>query len=236
VSKRLTIGISFSEAKYPNYPAWIKGDNMDIEIIELSWEKQNQADIEKCRGLLLTGGIDIDPYFYPPQSAVYPHSPKQFNRIRDQFEIQLFSLAQERKMPVLGICRGLQLVNVALGGSLHADVETAGKQNHRNMDGIDHMHTIQIKQNTLLQTIVKKKEGGVNSAHHQSINRLADSLEINCFSEDDIVEGIEWKNKTNVSPLLCVQWHPERLVNKSSAPFSNHIRDWFLTEAIKFEI
>jgi putative glutamine amidotransferase len=233
VKKPLIIGVSFSETKYLNYPKWIKGNNPEINILELSWEKQNLQDIEKCQGLLLTGGIDIDPYFYPPQSAEYAHGPKQFNRVRDYFEINLFLLAQEKKIPVLGICRGLQLVNVALGGSLFSDLETEGKQNHRNMNGIDHTHSIYIHQKTLLADIAGTTEGIVNSAHHQSINRLADSLQVNCFSEEEIIEGIEWKNKSNVSPLLCVQWHPERWVHKNADPFAKHIREWFVNEAQK---
>jgi putative glutamine amidotransferase len=88
---------------------------------------------------------------------------------------------------------------------------------------------------TLLQSITKVDEGEINSAHHQSINRLAESLVVNCISRtDEIVEGVEWKEKQNRSPMICVQWHPERIKNKEQNPLSKNIRDWFLLEAQKY--
>ena len=236
MANTITIGISFSETKYPNYPAWILGKKEGIEIVVLSWETQNSEDLKKCQGLLLTGGVDIDPFFYQPTKTDYPNKPNSWNRRRDKFEMELFTEAQSLAMPVLGICRGLQLVNVALGGTLLTDIEEAGKQNHRIQAGIDHVHTIQIRHDTLLAGIAGIRGGAVNSAHHQAISRVAESLLVNCFSQDDIVEGIEWKDKQNCAPLLCVQWHPERIENKETNPLSKNIRDWLLSEAVKYTL
>ena len=231
----IIIGISFSETKYPNYPAWILGETMDVEIVELSWEKQNIQDLEKCHGLLLSGGVDMDPKFIQPAITHYPNQPAEWNPARDQFELDLFSAAQLLKMPILGVCRGLQLVNVALGGNLLTDLEDEGKPNHRSRAGVDHVHGVQLLAGSLLHTITAIHAGQVNSAHHQAINRVADSLVVNCFSQaDEIIEGIEWKEKENRSPMICVQWHPERIINKEQHPLSKNIRDWFFAEALKY--
>ena len=130
---KIIIGISFSETKYLNYPKWIMGDNPNIELVELSWEKQNLADLHKCQGLLLTGGIDIDPIFYQSIKSDYPNQPQKWNEIRDQFEIDLLITALTLKMPVLGICRGLQLINIVLGGTLITDIEASGKPDRKSV-------------------------------------------------------------------------------------------------------
>lgn len=236
MAKSITIGICFTEAKFSNYPEWIQGGNEDIKIVVLSWKKQNKELLPGCHGLLLTGGIDTDPFFYQPSLTDYPNRPSAWNRPRDQFEMDLFTSALAVKMPVLGICRGLQLVNIALGGTLLTDIEAAGKQNHRAMAGIDHIHTVQPEQHTLLSDITTVTEGIVNSAHHQAIDQPAETLQVNCFAGEGIPEGIEWKNKKDRSPMLCVQWHPERIANKETNPLSKNIREWFLMEAAKYSV
>lgn len=212
------------------------GDNADIKIIELSWENQNSGDLYKCQGLLLTGGIDIAPVFYNSERSDYPNKPAAWNKARDQFEMNLFHAAQVAGIPVLGVCRGLQLVNIALGGNLVQDVEEAGKQNHRSQDGEDQLHTIQIQQSSLLSDISGISQGTVNSAHHQALDHVAETLQVNCFSPDGIAEGMEWKEKNDRPPLLCVQWHPERMQDKYTNPLSKNIRDWFLLTAAKHQL
>ena len=233
--KTLTIGVCFSETKYPNYPTWIRDEANGIEIVELSHEKLNSEDLNRCHGLLLTGGIDMDPCFYKPDLTSYENQPKQWNRGRDQFELDLFNHALSLKMPVLGICRGLQLINIALGGTLILDLEAAGRVNHRNMNGIDYIHQVKIERDSLLATVSGISEGVVNSAHHQAIERIAETLIVNCLSDDGIIEGIEWKEKQNRSPMFGVQWHPERIENKEINPLSQNIKAWFFEEASKFK-
>ena len=87
----------------------------------------------------------------------------------------------------------------------------------------------------MLANICAIPEGIVNSAHHQAIDQVAETLRVNCYSCDAIIEGIEWKEKKNRSPLLGVQWHPERIENKEINPLSQNIRDWFIEEALKFK-
>ncbi len=231
---KLKIGISFTLTKYPNYISWMKAAGWDIDIVELTYEKENTEDLKVCHGLILSGGIDIDPFFYAADNLDYPFRPKEWNRIRDEFEINLFKTATDLQMPILGICRGLQLVNVALGGTLVQDIETAGKPNHRAMNDVDHVHSITVNENTLLASVSGIQNGQVNSAHHQAIAKVADALMVNAFTADDIIEGVEWKIKEGKSPLLCTQWHPERMDATDPSPFSGNIRNWFLNETEKF--
>lgn len=236
MSENIKIGICFTEARYANYPAWLSENNPEVEVIRFSADEGNNAALDNCHGLVLSGGIDIDPCFYQPSLTVYPNCPDKWNPERDAFEMALFREALQKKLPVLGICRGLQLVNVALGGTLVPDIEATGKQNHRAINGIDHYHAIRVIEKTLLAEITHVASGTVNSAHHQSINTVADTLIVNSYADEAIIEGVEWKEKENKSALLCVQWHPERINNKTTNPLSQNIKHWFLSQASKYRI
>ncbi len=232
---KIVIGVCFTETKHPNYPAWILEGSDAVEVVDLSWEKQNLEDLDKCHGLLLTGGIDIDPAYYDQSLKTYPNQPAIWNTSRDEFEFDLLNKAQTLKMPILGICRGLQLINVALGGSLIVDLEHAGEKNHRNMGGIDYIHTVELQKDSLLAAVSGISNGKVNSAHHQAIEQISDLLSIGCYSDDGLIEGIEWKDKADKSPMLAVQWHPERIENKQTNPLSQNLKAWFFEEALKFK-
>src|SRR5882672_4282132 len=134
---KLRIGVTLSESRFDNYPKWIKGNDEDIEIVELSWEKQNWDEIEDCDGIVLTGGVDTCPKFYENERADYPNKPDEWNETRDEFEMHVFETALNFDHPILAICRGLQLVNVALGGDLIQDLEETGKNDHRRHGEVD---------------------------------------------------------------------------------------------------
>jgi putative glutamine amidotransferase len=233
MKKKIRIGVTFSESRYENYPRWIKGDDEDIEIVELSWQKQNWDDIEDCDGIVLTGGVDTCPRFYDNEREDYPNKPTAWNEERDEFEMHVFETAMNFDHPVLAICRGLQLVNVALGGDLVQDLEEAGKNDHRRHGDIDGEHTVAVTQGTLLQQVADVASGHINSAHHQAIGRLSDELMVNALSPDGVIEGVEWKEKEGEAWLLAVQWHPERMKDKESNPLSKNIRERFLEEVRK---
>jgi putative glutamine amidotransferase len=223
--KKITIGVTHSEARYENYPKWIKGDDADIEIIELSAENQNWDQIEDCDGILLTGGIDMHPQFYDSANRKYPFAPDNFNEKRDEFEMHVFETALNLEHPILAICRGHQLVNVALGGNLIQDLG-AGNDIHKRGEE-DKQHDIKTEPNTLLQQI-SGATGHINSAHHQAIHDLSDELIANSYSPDGVIEGAEWKEKEDKPWLLTVQWHPERITDKETNPFSKNIREAFI--------
>ncbi len=223
----LVIGITDTEARYPNYPLWIKGDDATIEIIKLSSE--NRDHLKKCDGIVLSGGVDTHPSFYGSQRLDYPLAPDTFNEARDAFELAVFKYSQENKIPVLAVCRGMQLVNIALGGNMIQDIEESGKKDHRRHGNLDGMHEIAVVKNSLLHSITGSEKGIINSAHHQALGKIADALKVTGLSPDGIAESTEWENNEGKSFLLCVQWHPERLAQQQPEnPFAKNIRSEFL--------
>ncbi|MES2591910.1 MAG: gamma-glutamyl-gamma-aminobutyrate hydrolase family protein [Bacteroidota bacterium] len=226
-----TIGITDTEARYSNYPLWIKGNDADIEIIQLF--PSNIKDLEKCDGIVLSGGVDTHPIFYKNNRLDYPLAPSEFNVARDEFELNVFNYSQKNNVPVLAVCRGMQLVNIALGGDLIQDIEESGKLDHRRHNEKDGWHEIDVEKNTLLFEITGTEKGEINSAHHQALGRIASDLKVSAISPEGIPEAAEWKDKTGKPFLLCVQWHPERLAQEHpDNPFTRAIRDSFL-KAVK---
>ena len=148
----MKIGVTFSETNYANYPRWVKGNNENIEIIELSYENSNLQDVALCDAVVFTGGIDMDPI----EKIDYANAPKVFNLARDQFEIAVLAKSLRERKPILGICRGLQLINVFKGGTLHLDNgETKNKIHKKGTE--DKKHLIQVEENSLFYSIVKQK-------------------------------------------------------------------------------
>lgn len=227
------IGISFSKTNFQYYWNWFSPEDLkdDIELIELSFQKNNVADICRCDGFVLTGGVDIDPAFYNRQSD-YDNKPGSFEPERDKYEEKIFRYSQTFNLPLLGICRGLQLVNVLQGGTLIDDLSSLNEK-HKKEDTTDKEHTIKINENSLLNEIVKVNEGEVNSAHHQAIDTLGNELMINSQADDGTVEGIEWQDKAGKPFMLCVQWHPERMFQYQDSPLSKNIRKRFIEEIKK---
>jgi putative glutamine amidotransferase len=228
----LNIGITYTgtDDKHHHYIRWIKQNHPDINIITLHYLENNFSDLENCDGVVLSGGVDIHPDFYGGNKD-YPDAPAKFNRRRDEFELKIFDFAKH-KLPVLGICRGLQLINVACGGTLIPDL---GKLNeiHTAEDSAlaDKQHEVIVEEVSLLFNISKTTHDKVTSAHHQAIDILSEELMANAFSYDDnIIEGVEWKDKTGKPFMLCVQWHPERMfrIGEGENPLAKNIRNAFV--------
>ena len=224
------IGITTSDTNFQNYPTWIAGEG--VEIVQLSYTEKNTQDFDSCDGFVLTGGIDVHPQFYQNTRVDYPNTTV-FNESRDHFEIQVFEFARQKNKPVLAICRGMQLVNIALGGNLIQDLEENGFENHRKGSEGDREHKIDVEPGTLLAQIAGVQQGFVNSAHHQGLDQIADELNVSAFSEDGVVEAIEYKD-ANKPFLLAVQWHPERMqIPASNLAFSQNIRSAFMEAMLK---
>ena len=231
----MKIGLTYtgSMAKHQNYVNWLKGGTTgeQIEVLSLSTGEDNFKEISQCDGLVLSGGVDIDPSFYQgkPGYAKAPLSGWQSER--DRFEQHLFLFAMEHHLPVLGVCRGLQMINVSLNGDLVQDLGERGDEIHENSKE-DKMHAVLMEEGSLLYSITAEKRGTVNSAHHQAIGKLGEGLRINSRSEDGVIEGIEWENADGRPFMLAVQWHPERMfVNGLADTFLYHaIRDRFIAE------
>jgi putative glutamine amidotransferase len=224
-----TAGISKCDRKFQFYLNWLESAN--IKYIILDYKKNNFDDIKKCSSLLLTGGDDIFPEFYndwedgKDRSAYRPE--------RDGFEYKLFDYALNNSLPVLGICRGMQLINSKLNGSLISDIETIRGTNHRKIsDNEDRTHEVTLNDSSLVFDIVHQKKGIVSSSHHQAIDRPGEGLIVTAKANDGIIEAVEWENKTAKPFLLAIQWHPERMKERESA-FAKNILERFKQETEK---
>ena len=165
-------------------------------------------------GLVISGGNDVDPHFYKEKKKA-----KNLNltKERDLFEIALVRKARRKKNPILAICRGMQLVNVAFGGTLYQDFSFEKKFLDHTLEGslrYNKTHSVVISGNTKLYSIIGKKRIEVNTSHHQMVKKIAPGFIVNAWSEkDEVVEGIE---TTDDNFLICIQWHPELMKDRNS--------------------
>ena len=167
-------------------------------------------------GLLLTGGEDIHPAWYgaEPSPHLYPPS-----RERDLFELALFAAARQRELPILGICRGIQLINVALGGTLFQDLpsERPGPVAHDPGGARDaRSHEVPLQEGSRAARALGRTAFSVNSFHHQAVDRLAGGLVASGWSADGLIEAVE--SPAEAPWLLAVQWHPEEMHAEGAAP------------------
>ena len=229
----MKIGLTRTEnpEKHQYYIDWLKA-NEDIEVVTLSAKDNNDNELNDCDALVLSGGSDIDPVFYGGQLH-YPKAPEQWNRDRDVFELSLLQSALNQSKPVLGICRGMQLINVAFHGTM---VQNLGVELNKIHEGNpDKLHTVNIEDGSILHEIAGHRKSEVNSAHHQSIDRPGEELTISAHSEEGVAEAVEWKDATGKSFLLAVQWHPERMFKfqLENSSLSKLIRERFIAEIKK---
>ena len=159
-------------------------------------------------GLVLQGGADIAPPSYGEQ----PRDPAWAgDRVRDRYEIELFEAFVGKGKPVLGICRGCQLINVAFGGTLYQDIATQVPDAivHRDISQYEHKyHTLKFVPDTgLAKLYPKRTDATINTIHHQAVNKLGRGMIVEAVSQPDgIIEAIRWRGPSYV---LGVQWHPE---------------------------
>jgi putative glutamine amidotransferase len=176
--------------------------------------------VRRCDGVMLTGGEDVQPGLYakdlPPnlQKTVRPAEPA-----RDLLELMVIREVFRRRKPLLAICRGQQLLNVAFAGDLIVDIPTQapGALNHNRVDAKDQVvHKAALTPDSILTMIAKNQTLGINSSHHQAVGRVPAPLRITAVSPDGIVEALELADgETDRLPyLLAVQFHPERLFDR----------------------
>lgn len=180
--------------------------------------------VQRSDGVLLTGGDDINPDLYDkklPRSIRETVSQTPDHGRRDLAELILIAEIFRQHKPVLAICRGHQLLNVAFGGKLVADIaqEVPGALNHRRMDqAFEPVHEAELMPGSLIAKIVRKRSLGVNSTHHQAIALPVDPFRATARSSDGLVEAMELRPDLAAGRpfLLGVQFHPERLLQKGA--------------------
>ncbi|MBI3193613.1 MAG: gamma-glutamyl-gamma-aminobutyrate hydrolase family protein [Ignavibacteriae bacterium] len=221
-----------AEEKFWLYINWLKSGNPDLEWVKLSYVDENLSEIEKCDGVLLTGGGDVEPSLYDSAST----HPKVYgvDHNRDDFERQVIDETLRQEKPLLGICRGLQIANVHFGGTLIQDLEEIGHTEHSTKDEYEQRHWIELTRTGILSETIERLTGNVNSFHHQAADKIGSGLAVAARSVDGIVEAIEFEDALAKPFFLCVQWHPERMKDAEN-PFSKNILDRFLTSIRKSE-
>ena len=177
--------------------------------VELNDPEQAVQDALTCDGLLLPGGGDMDPKFYGQERIPACGEP---NLLRDAAEPLLLRAFLAADKPVLGICRGIQVMNAVLGGDLYQDIKPFEHLPHN--DHWAKVHTVTVRRGTLLSHILGQDTVLVNSQHHQAVDRVAPGFTLAALSEDGIVEAIE---KPDARFCLGVQWHPEWLSDADPA-------------------
>lgn len=177
--------------------------------VELNDPEQAVQDALTCDGLLLPGGGDMDPKFYGQERIPACGEP---NLLRDAAEPLLLRAFLAADKPVLGICRGIQVMNAVLGGDLYQDIKPFEHLPHNGHWA--KVHTVTVRRGTLLSRILGQDTVLVNSQHHQAVDRVAPGFTLAALSEDGIVEAIE---KPDAGFCLGVQWHPEWLSDADPA-------------------
>lgn len=213
--------------KFEQYCQWIRSVEPAVEVVKLSPALANDGVVHTLDGVVLTGGGDVDPAYYgfiDEQGIV-----REVNQERDEFEFRVIEQALDAELPIIGVCRGMQVMNVYLGGTLIPDLLTAGREDHARRGGSDSIHPIMPVPHSLLSAVTGLGSQSVNSAHHQAVEHLGRGLMASAVSRDGVVEAAEWSLKDDMPFLLLVQWHPERM-EKSASPCSHGIAALFARE------
>lgn len=183
-----------------NYEAIINSGGCPLILAETSDESTLDDYISSIEGLLLTGGGDVDPERYGENLD----GSVRIDARRDAFELLLYQKALEKGIPILGICRGIQLINIASGGTLNQHIE---HHNRIDEEGNQRFHNVNVVENSTLYRIFGVPALETNTVHHQSVKSTAPGFRISAVSGDGTIEAIE----SEKGFVIGVQWHPEEL-------------------------
>ncbi|HZQ49048.1 MAG TPA: gamma-glutamyl-gamma-aminobutyrate hydrolase family protein [Candidatus Dormibacteraeota bacterium] len=219
-TRRPRIAITTSPKRGVDYYAPYRRavEGAGAEPVEVSTDAARLPDVD---GLLLPGGWDVDPSLYgePKDEKVGP-----IDRELDEAELRMFEQARERELPVLGICRGQQVINVALGGTLVQHLDDHDIRGH----GRSHLaHSVKVHPDSELAQAAGEHQISVNSFHHQAVKDLARGLRETAHGEDGTVEGVE----SDDGLIVAVQCHPEELT--SDLAWARRLFERFVARARK---
>jgi len=242
MNKKPVIGIT---GAYVNHNDYMEGvyvhhdyhkcvaDNGGIPII-LPYINPEVAleTLSLCDGIILSGGEDVDPKFYDedPHPQLGSTTPE-----RDFVEIAMVKYALENNIPLLAICRGVQILNVALGGTLVQDIPSQVNEPIQHSQIVNRSrdtHWVTISNNSKLYQLIGSERVRVNSLHHQAIGHVANDLRVVAKSSDGIVEAVEYIHPTTFT--IGVQWHPESMANTNEQ--MNKIFVEFIKHSVKVPI
>lgn len=183
-----------------------RAGGLPVIIPDLKHEKPFEEFMERIDGLLLAGGADVSPESYGMKEY-----DKRWpgDKVRDAYEIGLIKRAEKMGRPIFGVCRGLQILNVAMGGTLYQDIteEKPGSLVHRNWDIYEqNVHEVNVDKGSWLDRVYGKTQLRVNTIHHQGIRNIAPSLKAIAHAPDGVIEAVEDKQGRYIR---AVQWHPE---------------------------
>ncbi len=232
---RLALSKGSPVNSYANYYNWIRSMDSTVICQDLYDMPMDSALLlfKGFSGLILTGGTDINPDVY--EDTLNACMSIDIDDYQDSLELRLIDSALAWGMPILGICRGHQMLNAALGGTLIKDIPTEYDTtvSHRCSNYQNCFHEISIENGSMLNDMTGLLSGTVNSNHHQGVKLLAPPLRVSSRTMDDLPESLEWKDPAGKSFLLGVQWHPERLGNEN--PLAGKIGERFIKECRKYD-
>ena len=228
--KHRPIKLALSSAS-ESYIKWIHRVDSTVTIVDLKSLPVDSAIkiLITCDGIIFTGGEDVVPSYY---GKAADSARCETNPARDSLEFALIRKAFKVKMPVLGVCRGQQLINVSQGGTLIVDIPADHPSSvvHRCDDYTKCYHHVIIEPGTLLKEVCKADTGWVTSNHHQAVENPGQDIRISALASDDIPEAIEWSDPKDKGYFMAVQWHPERM--PKGDPLSDPIVTAFLQACI----
>ncbi len=236
-SEKIKVAVSYvsGDPAQNNYIRWLSRVNPDAEFVAMYGRPSDSVALlmDRCSGLLLTGGEDIYPGRYGREFDTVRCG--SINPYRDSLEFGLLDHALKHNMPVMGVCRGQQLINVALGGSLYVDIPTDIKTTvlHRCTDWRHCYHEVVLLPGNLLKNLARVPEGVVTTNHHQAVDRLADPLRVMAVSDDGVIESVGWRDTLGKGYLLGVQWHPERM--DSISPLARPLAEKFMQQVAAYQ-
>jgi len=197
-----------------------RAGGLPLGVPDLGDEPSTDALLDHLDGVLLSGGADVDPRSYGQQ----PLRPEWGgDGVRDAYELRLVKCARRRGLPIFGVCRGIQLINVALGGTLHQDITTQRTDAlvHRDWPRYDALgHRVRLEAGSWVSEVY----GGataieVNSVHHQGLDDVAAPLRATAWAPDGVVEAVESRDASEW--IMGIQWHPEWLEAKGDDPLTS---------------
>ena len=214
----MKVGISKCKSNFEKYLEWLDYFDVKYEVLDYENGKHELDKLNDCCGLILSGGTDIYPEIYCDWDTTKTRGT--YEPERDGFELNLIEKALGKKMPILAICRGSQLINVYFRGNLIFDIEEIRGFSYRKMikDGVYPEIEINVFKNTLAHEIFESDKISVVVSNNQAVERVGEGLMIDSKSNEGIIMGTEYSNKEGKGFLLGIQWHPERYTDYTAAP------------------